>query len=178
MNSADPIVGPRLHHDRAGRQYLIPVPGHDLLADVVGVPHQAPGRFGDALDPETVPDAGPGLAEPGPAQHPGDLVQHLGERQDLRGLVDDHDVARRVCGGVQTGGRGGDGVTDDDRGAGNMRKTMGRLSFGRRITGAAPLQRGSMRRMITLTVISACVVGGYPAVQAAWPSPAEAPATG
>jgi hypothetical protein len=35
--------------------------------------------------------------------------------QPLRGLVDGHEAARRVCGGVQTGGRGGDGVTDDDR---------------------------------------------------------------
>ena len=35
--------------------------------------------------------------------------------QPLRGLAGDHDAARRVCGGVQTGGRGGHEVTDDDR---------------------------------------------------------------
>ena len=32
-----------------------------------------------------------------------------------RGLVDDHDAARRVRGGGQAGGRGGDGLTDADR---------------------------------------------------------------
>jgi hypothetical protein len=34
--------------------------------------------------------------------------------QPLRGPADAHDAARRVC-SVHTGGRGGDGVTDDDR---------------------------------------------------------------
>jgi hypothetical protein len=81
----------------------------------VRVQHQRAGRFGDAIEPETVLDVRPDLAEGGAAQHRRGLVQHLREGQDLGRLIHQDDAAGRMRGRVQPGDAGGHRVAHDDR---------------------------------------------------------------
>jgi hypothetical protein len=70
---------------------------------------------GDAVQSEAVLDARPGLAEVRAAKNRRDLVQHLGEGEDFRRLIDQDDAACRVRGCVQPGQPGSHRMAHDKR---------------------------------------------------------------